>query len=56
VRERGQTATEYMLTIAVIVLAIAVVLRIVLGTVYDGTDDLAGSLATSLTEDGIQER
>jgi uncharacterized protein (UPF0333 family) len=56
VRLRGQTTTEYMLTIAVIVIAVAAVFRIVLDTVYHETGSLAGSLRTSLTDDGIQER
>jgi hypothetical protein len=56
VRARGQSTTEYMLTIAVIVIAMAVVLRVVLGTLHDETGTLAGSLRTSLTDDGIQER
>jgi hypothetical protein len=51
---RAQSTTEYMMTISVIVIAIIVVLRLMLGTIYDGTGRVAGGLQTSLTTSGVQ--
>jgi len=51
---RAQTTVEYMLTIAVITIAIMAVMYTLTSVVFDETNSLAGSLGTSLTTDGVQ--
>ncbi len=51
---RGQSTVEYMLTIAVISIAVAAVV-IALGTAMQSSaKSLGSSMATSLTTDGVQ--
>lgn len=51
---RAQSTVEYMITISVITIAIIAVMRAMTYTIYEGTEQVAGSLETSLTEDGVQ--
>jgi uncharacterized protein (UPF0333 family) len=51
---RAQSSTEYMMTIAVIVIAIVAVLYVLVGTIYRQTGQVAEGLATSLVSDGVQ--
>lgn len=51
---KGQSTTEYMMTISVIVIAIIVVLRLMLGVLFEGTGRAATGLQSTLTTSGIQ--
>ncbi len=51
---KGQTTVEYMLTISVVSIAIVVVMYAMYGMIRQQTTSLGGSLATSLTTDGVQ--
>ena len=51
---RAQTAVEYMLVISVLVVAIYFVLYVTLAPLPAQVSNLGTSLATSLSNDGIQ--
>jgi len=52
---RAQTVVEYMLVIAVLVIAIYAVMVTALGPFFAAVPELGASLGESLTEDGIQD-
>ncbi|MBM4366220.1 MAG: hypothetical protein FJ102_08380 [Deltaproteobacteria bacterium] len=51
---RGQSTVEYMLTIAVISIAVAAVVIALGSAMQSSATSLGGSMATSLTTDGVQ--
>ncbi len=51
---RGQSTTEYLLTISAISIALAAVVIALSGTIESSTLSLGSSLADSLTTGGVQ--
>ena len=51
---RGQSTTEYLLTIAVIAIAIAAVMQVLSTMITSETAALGSSLAQSLSDDPVQ--
>ena len=53
--KRGQSTVEYMITIAVISIAVAAVVLTLSKTLQSSSVSLGGSLSTSLTTGGVQK-
>ncbi len=51
---RGQSTVEYLLVISVLSVAFALAMAVVYNGTANGTDDLAKSMARSLTTGGVQ--